>query len=120
MKILTLSFVLFFFVSVGAAQQLAPSPAQHKRLVKQQGRIRKYWENLNRATVEHDYEVLKLAKACEEIITANGWPRNTQCNPETLQFATPPQSPATPPTPTPTPTPTLDRSAPRALSDGLP
>lgn len=88
-------FLVLLLLPAATFAQYAPSKAQHDKLAKQKAKLMKIQVEIARLQTEIVFEVGNLDRSCREVVLANHWPANVECNPQNLMFAAPPPPPAT-------------------------
>lgn len=71
--------------------QYTPSKAQFEKLAKQKAKLMKLQVEIARLQSEVAFEVGTLGRACMEVVIANRWPLDVNCNPQSLAFGVPSQ-----------------------------
>ena len=88
-------FVLLATVALSA--QMAPTPSQHSKLVKQSKKIHAIETKINQLRAEGIFESTKFNKLCSQIIMENGWDSSARCDMATASFYLIPPTPQQPP-----------------------
>lgn len=95
MKRAFLFTVLALLIPAASTAQYTPSKGQFAKLARQKARLVKIQVEIARLQTEIVFEVGNLDRICREVVLANHWPANVECNPQNLLFAVPPPPPAT-------------------------